>query len=163
MIPKCPLSGGCGWSGRLSKCGCAYKKLWNETKCEASLHCKPQIQRAGSKQAPLASPIGAVHTLRPSRSVSGGMIKNLARSPHHVPRSGIESPKSSIVPSLAEVALGGLVRLYSFNNVAANRIAQVERIKKASGWCSRRSETSYRVTNLLEQTDRREKLAWRRV
>src|SRR6478736_3333104 len=80
--------------------------------------------------------LGAVHTLRPSRSVSGGMIKDLARSPHHVPRSGIESPKSSIVPSLAEVALGGLVRLYSFNNVAVNRIAQIERIKKASGWCS---------------------------
>ena len=49
MIPKGPLSGGCGWSCRLSKCARAYKKLWDEI--EAPRHCKPQFRRAGSKQA----------------------------------------------------------------------------------------------------------------
>jgi hypothetical protein len=48
-----------GSRAALSKCARAYKKLWNETKCEASPHCKPQIQRAGSKQAQLASSIGS--------------------------------------------------------------------------------------------------------
>jgi hypothetical protein len=55
MIPKCPLSDSCGRSCRLRKYARAYKNLWDEIKCKASQHCKPQIQRAGSKQAQLAS------------------------------------------------------------------------------------------------------------
>jgi hypothetical protein len=38
--------------------------------------------------------------------------------------------RNSIVPSLADCRHGGLVRLHSFKNVAVNRIAQIDRIKK---------------------------------
>jgi hypothetical protein len=81
MIPKCPLSDSCGRSCRLRKYARAYKKLWHEIKCKASQHCKPQIQRAGSRQAQLASSIRAVHILRRRRSVSGGATKTWPQSP----------------------------------------------------------------------------------